>query len=204
MFCKNCGSKLDEQAKFCSSCGTAVSVDGGAPRVKAQEAKLMLSTKPVFVPLVVLLTIVPLQLFFTVWAGLFFGGFAKMGMEFFKIVTPDWVPFVLCGSIVFFGFPFVFYLVKKITYMRTTYNFYSDRLEYSEGFWTSENKVIKYKNVTEINLRNGIMQKMFNLGTIILSTPATGGVRGRAISGIKLADLKNSEAIYNELLKILD
>ena len=35
MFCKNCGAKIDDTAKFCPSCGTAIDVAPAAPAAPA-------------------------------------------------------------------------------------------------------------------------------------------------------------------------
>ena len=85
------------------------------------------------------------------------------------------------------------YYVKKKTYAKTEYKFCPDRLEYAEGFWTLENKTIKYKNITEINLRRGIIQKRYGLGTIIFSTPASGN---QTKSGIRISDIDDPEELY--------
>lgn len=70
-------------------------------------------------------------------------------------------------------------------------------MEYTDDFWTTEKKIIKYKNVTEANLRVGILQKRFGLGTIILSTPGSGGsIR----SGILIRNTQNSQEITIKFL----
>jgi hypothetical protein len=58
--------------------------------------------------------------------------------------------------------------------------------------------------VTEANLRRGVIQKNYGLGTIILSTPATGYQQGRARSGIRIADIQNSDYVYNKILGLID
>jgi len=121
-----------------------------------------------------------------------------------ELGIPKWFPFVFFGALAFFGIPLLTYYAKKRTYEKTEYKFYSDRLEFAEGFWTVENKTVKFKNVTEANLRKGVIQKNYGLGTIILSTPATGFQQGRARSGIRIADIENPDHVYNKILKLID
>jgi len=103
-----------------------------------------------------------------------------------------------------FGIPFIAYTAKKKTYAKTEYHFYADRLEYAEGFWTAENKSIKYKNIIEANLRKGVIQKRYGLGSIYLSTPATGMQQGRSCSGIMIRDIEHTQDIYEKLKELID
>jgi len=148
--------------------------------------------------------VIPIQLFMTVWAGLFFGGFSMFLVKFLGLNLPNWFTFVFFGALAFFGVPFLAYYAKKRTYEKTVYKFFPDRFEYTEGFWTTENKTIKYKNITEVNMRKGVIQKKYDLGTIVLSTPAIGVQRGRAQSGIRISDIQDSENIYKKVLKLVD
>jgi hypothetical protein len=52
-------------------------------------------------------------------------------------------------------------------------------------------------------MRKGIIQKKYGLGTIILSTPATGIQRGRARSGIMILDIENTEEIYKKVQNLI-
>ena len=38
-FCKNCGAKIDETAKFCPSCGTSISIVEDKPRIRYRSDK---------------------------------------------------------------------------------------------------------------------------------------------------------------------
>ena len=107
------------------------------------------------------------------------------------------------GALAFFGIPILVYFVKKKTYAKTKYLLYPDRLEYAEGFWTAENKTIKFKNITEANMRTGVIQKKYGLGSILLSTPATGIQQGTAKSGIRILDVENTKKIYDKILELI-
>jgi membrane protein YdbS with pleckstrin-like domain len=133
-----------------------------------------LSVKPVFVGWITLLVQLPLQLFFTAWAALFFGGIITSTGLFPK---GSWSVFYVIGAAVFFGTPIVAYVGKKLNYSRTEYRFYSDRLEFDEGFFSINRKVIKFRDVKETTLRKGILQRTCGLGSIYLATLATGSTR---------------------------
>jgi membrane protein YdbS with pleckstrin-like domain len=204
MFCKECGTKISDDAKFCSSCGTSTSPIQTEKKSTYDSGLPLITTRPVFIPWVAVASVIPIQIFMTIWAGGFFGGFSLFGIEALGLNIPSWLPFVFFASLAFFGIPWLTYYAKKRTYEKTEYKFFSDRLEFAEGFWTIENKTVKYKNVTEANLRKGVIQKNYGLGTIILSTPATGSQQGRARSGIRIADIENADSIYTKILELID
>jgi len=201
MFCKECGNQIEDDAKFCSKCGSSTS--SISKTLEADTSVPIITARPVFIPWVTIVSVLPIQLFMTVWAGGFFGGFGMFGAKAIGLNLPPWFTFVFFGALAFFGIPFLAYFTKKKTYTKTEYLFYADRLEYAEGFWTAENKTIKYKNITEANLRKGIIQKKYGLGTIILSTPATGIQQGRARSGIRISDIEHADEIYNKVLELI-
>src|SRR5215213_11966575 len=97
-----------------------------------------LTVRPVFVGWITLLMQIPLQLFFTVWCGGFFGG---MGTSFGLFPKNSWSASYVIGAIAFFAIPIVAYVGKKLNYSRTEYRFYSDRLEFDEGFFSINKKV---------------------------------------------------------------
>lgn len=202
MRCDSCGAKVMEGASFCPSCG--------APLV-AKERKWESGTtplmviKPKFIPFLVFFSVLPLQLFFTVWGAGFFGGFSMFAIQALKLSLPRWLPFVFFGALFFFGIPLVVYFVKKRTYRKTEYRFYDSHLEYYEGFFNIEEKSIPYNRITEVGLRKGILQRMYGLGTIILATPATAvsaSTSGR--SGIKIADIENPDETYYKVKELIE
>ncbi len=207
MFCTECGHGVEESEKFCSNCGTSTLRKGRTSSGKAPPSvdlnTPVITARPIFIPWVTVASVLPIQIFMTVWAGGFFGGFGLLLIEALGLNLPQWFPFLFCSAAAFFGIPYMAYFTKKKTYSATSYNFYPDRLEYSEGFWTIENKIIKYRNITEINLRKGVAQKKYGLGTIVLSTPATSIQQGRHTSGIRISDISNAEEIYMKVQDLI-
>ena len=203
MFCKKCGNEIEVDEKFCSQCGARSPSKNRSKGFSVDKKTPLLTAEPVFHPLVAIISIIPIQLFMTVWAGGFFGGFGLFGVQALDINIPPWFTFVFFGALAFFGIPILVFFVKKKTYAKTKYLFFADRLEYAEGFWTLENKTIKYKNITEANMRRGVVQKMYGLGTILLATPATGMQQGTSKSGIRILDIENTKKIYDKILDLI-
>lgn len=189
MFCSKCGKEMADDAKFCASCGASVCGTQASRVEEPDTGEPLLVLRPRFIGWVTALSVLPIQLFMTVWGAGFFGGFGMFAVRGLGLPLPPWFTFVLFGSLFFFGIPFVAYNAKKRTYAKTEYRFYRDRLEYAEGFWTAENKTIRFNKVTETALRRGVIQRKYGLGTIFLSTPATGFQHGKTYSGIRICDI---------------
>jgi uncharacterized membrane protein YdbT with pleckstrin-like domain len=179
-------------------------------RLGEGEVEMNFSLKPVFVGWIALLVQLPFQLFLTVWAGGFFGGFSSS-------IFPkgDWTPFLFFGGVAFLGIPLVSYVGKKLNYQRTEYRFYGDRLEFEEGFFSRNHKVVKYRDVKEVTVREGILQRTMGLGTVYLATLATGsgprnnpffslGFGNVSASGIAVRDVQKPVEIYDKIRKLVD
>ncbi len=201
MYCQKCGKEVGAEAKFCPNCGAKISSVGFA--VKESDTPIFV-LKPVFVPSVTIFSLLPLQIFFTIWGGMFFGGFGMFAVKALGIDLPIWSTFVFFGCLFFFGIPIIGYLSKKKNYEKTEYRFYNTKLEYYEGFFNVEEKTISYKNITEVYLRKGIFQRQYGLGTIVLSTPATEyASRGQWRSGIMIENIKNPDEAYRKIKELV-
>jgi membrane protein YdbS with pleckstrin-like domain len=176
---------------------------------------MIFSVRPVFIGWITLLYQLPLQLFFTIWAGGFLGGMLR---SFHFASGNSWAPFVFFRALAFFGIPLVAYVGKKLNYSRTEYRFFPEKLEFEEGFFTINQKVIKFKDVREVTLRKGIFQRMYGLGSIYLATLATGSSPGYAgynvfgalgfgnisASGVTVRDIQNPDEIFAKVRSMVD
>lgn len=155
--------------------------------------------KPVFVGWIALAAQAPIQLFFTLWVGGFFGGmFGK---------TPE--SYAICGLVGFVLVPLICYYGKKLNYDNTEYVITPDSIEMKEGFFTVQNKSVNLCEVTEVSIRKGILQRQCNLGSVYLATKATGahnnspynslGFSSVSGSGITIRDIENADELYGEL-----
>jgi uncharacterized membrane protein YdbT with pleckstrin-like domain len=168
------------------------------------------SLKPIFIGWIALLVQLPFQLFFTFWSGGFFGGMSSTFLGFHSRT-----PFIIFGALAFVAVPAVAYFGKKLNYMRTEYRFYEDRLEFEEGFFTLNKKVIKFRDIKEVTLRRGILQRIYSLGTIYLATLATGstsnmnpfvalGFGNVSASGVSVRDIADPDAVFDKVRTIVD
>jgi membrane protein YdbS with pleckstrin-like domain len=168
------------------------------------------SLRPVFIGWIAFLVQLPFQLFFTVWSGGFFGGMlgSLAGMH-------GRAPFVFFGALGFIAVPIVAYFGKKLNCARTEYNLFSDRLEFEEGFFSINRKVIKFRDVEEITLRKGPLQRIYGLGTVYIATLATGisssynpfgaiGFGNVSASGVSVRDIPNPDDAYDRVKKLFD
>lgn len=213
MLCRICGKKLDSDDAFCSGCGTRITAADGSTdsnlnqkndRPDLSGKNPILSIQPVFKSSLVLMTIFPFQLFISIWGALFFSGIFTPFTMTKEQTGPDMRIQIMIGLILFVTIPAVYYFITKKNYSKSWYRFYADKLEFYEGFFIIQEKTIKYANITELNLRRGFLQRYFKLGTIIISTPATGYTRGRAMSGIKIRDIAEPEMIYRQVRELVD
>jgi len=165
--------------------------------------------QPVFVGWITLLAQLPLQLFFTLWASLFFGGLTQ------AFIPGSRAPFIFFGAVAFFGIPIAAYFGKKLNYGRTEYRFFTDRLEFEEGFFSINEKVIKFRDVKEVTLRKGFLQRFYDLGTIYLATLATGsspsfrpfnalGFGNVSGSGISVRDIQSPDESFDKVKQLVD
>ncbi|HZC56682.1 MAG TPA: PH domain-containing protein [Xanthobacteraceae bacterium] len=174
--------------------------------------RLIFSVKPVFIGWITLLVQLPLQLFFTFWAGGFFGAMI-LSLQLFP--KDSRAPFVFFGLLAFFGIPAVAYIGKKLNYARTEYRFFDDHLEFEEGFFSINKKVIKFRDVKEVTLRKGVLQRIYGLGTIYLATLATGSTRGAnpflalgfgnvSASGVSVRDIADPDQAFDKIRGMID
>ena len=168
---------------------------------------MLFSLRPVFISWIAFLMQLPFQIFLTVWAGGFFGGLtAVFGGRY---------TFLIFGAIAFVTVPAIAYFGKKLNYSRTEYRFYDDRLEFDEGFFNINKKVIKYRDVKEVTLRKGFLQRFYNLGTIYLATLATGsapqnnvffglGFGNVSASGIGVRDIADPDGTFEKIKAMVE
>jgi uncharacterized membrane protein YdbT with pleckstrin-like domain len=171
-----------------------------------------LSLRPVFIGWITLVIQLPLQLFLSFWIGDFFGTMLLITGLFWE---HQQIPFVICGGIAFIAIPLVAYFGKKLNYSRTEYRFYDDHLEFEEGFFSLNRKVIRYKDIRETTVHKGIFQRLYGLGSIYLATLATGSVRGPNVfsalgfgnvtaSGVIIRDVRSPDEVYDKIRALID
>lgn len=165
-----------------------------------ETQKPLKTLKPVFLTAVVLLAHIPLYINATLVGGGVLGAISFLVLLWQGLSYPVWYPFVGFGCLFLLGTPLAVYFIGKRTYDKTDYQFYQHHLAYCEGFWTLEHKSIQYRNITEVYLRQSIVQRLYGVGTLYLSVPAMGG---RGFGGVIIADVRYPDQIYQEIQSII-
>ena len=126
-----------------------------------------------------------------------------------------WPGFIAFGAFGFFVVaPLGVYAVNKMSYARTEYRFYADRLEFEEGFFVVKKKTILFRDVDEVTLQKSVSQRICRLGTINLSTAASEmvnpspfakfGFTGAAASGAIVQDIPDPDEAFAAIEKMVD
>lgn len=93
---------------------------------------------------------------------------------------------------------FTILLLRKISYEEVEYRFYKDRIEYVDGFLVKNKKMIKYENIIDISQTRGVLfDRLFNLGTIQISTAGTS-----IITGLYMYYIENPDYVYDWIVKV--
>lgn len=200
MYCYNCGNELGTEVPYCPSCG-ARQLD--APEGGSARDTLVL-IKPFFTPLNIFVSVIPLQLFFTLWGTVVFGIAGFFVIQYLELSIDPWTVALVFGCLFFIFTPVIAMYVLTQRYARAEYRFLSDRLDYREGFYSTEEKSIGYEHIIEVNLVRGFWKRLFNLGTIVLSTTTTGNTVGLSRSGIRIPDIQTPQAVYHSIKRVID
>ena len=156
--------------------------------------------KPVFLPWVTLLSVLPKQIMMTLLGGGLLGIPGYFVVKELLLNVPGWFPFVFFGAIFFLLVPMMVYLQKKKKNERIEYRFYTRELEYYDGLSPEEKKTLLYTDLIGVTLRQGIFQKKHGVGTLVLLTLATGDSRKDiAGSGIHIVDIPNPNEVYTQI-----
>ena len=99
----------------------------------------------------------------------------------------------------FFVILFIAFLFKRASLRKTEYKFYSNRVEYYEGFLVKNRKTINYDRITNIGQRKGIIEGWYGLGTIFIDT-AGSSPKGHELS---ISYLENPDRVYDWITKVI-
>ncbi|MGR5287127.1 PH domain-containing protein [Vibrio maritimus] len=198
MFCTNCGNRLSEADNFCSSCGKQVTTKAPIQRSEIEKeneipidldlSPPVIIAKPVFVPDSFLASRIPAIIFVTIVLFVLFFSIIPRSGDVGSAIGSTFI-FALIAAVGLIYYP------SQNAYKKKEFKFYHDGLEYTDGFWNFESKVIKYKNVTNLSFTQGVLQKKHDLGTISIATS----------SGYTyLPDVKHPDAVYRTVQELID
>jgi uncharacterized membrane protein YdbT with pleckstrin-like domain len=132
-----------------------------------KEIKLIKTVKP---------NVMVATLFITVFVSLF----ASPIIKYYVLVL---IPFVIIFSI--------------FVYKRRRYDFYTDRLEYYDGFLTFHKVTVPLERITNIDLMSTMTDRIFGVSTINIETA------GSNLSEIIINYVNDGERIVSELKEVL-
>ncbi len=190
MFCEKCGTKLPDDAAFCTNCGASISGEVKKSEEKISDKEVQLQIKPTYKTGYMILPYIAMMLIFVVCMGLpMFAVSAGAGM----VMSIGIIAVIL----VIFG---ISYLFTKKQYNSYQYDFYKTKVIYKDSFLNVSEKEVKYKYIREVTMRQTIFQRMFNIGTIILFTNAETGVG----NGISIINVENVQEEYKKIKEVID
>lgn len=213
MYCKKCGQELSTGAKFCTGCGSVVesqyeaSVEIESKQV-VEDNNIRYELMPKFNWGYKILTdglriaIMTYIVFLYFTDGNIEEVFTQNGLQQLLFLVPVTV----------IVFPILKLLFESMQYKKMYYNFYNTKVEYIDGFLNKTEKELKYRYIREIVMSEGIIERMFGIGTIKIYTNASSNINtGNNYShmsgngnGIVIHCLTNVKEKYQEIKKIVD
>ena len=190
MFCQKCGTKLPDDAAFCTNCGASMSGEVKKTEEKVADKEVQLQVKPTYKTGYMILPYIATIVIFIIC----------MGLPMFAISVGAGMTIslgIIVVMLVIFG---ISYLFTKKQYKCYQYDFYKTKVTYKDSFLNVSEKEVKYKFIREVTMRQTIFQRMFNIGTIILFTNAESGLG----NGISIVNVENVQEIYKKIKSTID
>jgi hypothetical protein len=92
-------------------------------RLERELRDMQFSLKPVFIGWLTIVALIPLQLFFTLWSAIFFGGLTS-----FAFRNASSYSLAFFGALAFFGLPLIVYVGKRLNLAPTNAGHRDDRI----------------------------------------------------------------------------
>lgn len=202
MFCKNCGTELSQDVKFCPNCGKAIN-QLSTDQAKTTDDTLQFQLKPTFKLgykfcsnglLALLYAIIFLFILGEEYIFTFIMYYPIFGIILFAIIL-----FVISIKLFF----------EYLQYQKLEYNFYNSKIEYKDGFLNIEEKELKYKYIREVTMKQNILERLFGIGTIHIFTNATSGMQTnyysrKNMNGIHIHCVENVQDNFKKIRTIID
>lgn len=203
MFCKNCGTEMNDTARFCPKCGYDRIGEIQQNKKITEDNVVRFQLKPTFSHSYKFLS--------ALWSAIvwmFFISVCIIRLPALWIMYP--VSFLI--TLVIVG---IYIAVKMIIgmkqYNNLEYNFYATKVEYVDGFLNKEEKELKYKYIREVTMTQNILERLCAIGTIRIFTSASSGDYGnnghnsmKGNNGIYIHCVKNVQEQYRAIKQIID
>lgn len=106
-------------------------------------------------------------------------------------------------SVLVIGFLFlviILYFVRK-NYQATSYRIYNDKVEFAEGFINYKFTSVKFKDIKEIHMTQGILQRLAGVGSVVIYTSSNTGYQN---TGVRMIDIENVSNTYKILKQLYE
>ncbi len=108
---------------------------------------------------------------------------------------------VMLIVLILFIIKLLFHIVAQIIqYKNISYNFYDSYLEYKDSFLNQQTKVLKYKNITEIEVIRNVWERINGLGIIVVYTSAEKNKK----NGLVIYGIKNTQEVYKKIQEFIN
>ena len=152
-------------------------------------------------PVLIIWLVIARNFIFQINATFVGGAFGGIAIFIHRIIQGNPVfsvePFLYSALFFFIAVPITAVFIHARTYDMTRYVFYHDHLEYYEGFWQVDRKIVNYRSITEVDLQQTMVQRIYHLGTVRVLIPSLNGKN----TGIAIADIKTPDKVYEFLQK---
>ena len=110
---------------------------------------------------------------------------------------------------ILFIFMIIYYFLEKEQFKKIKYDFYSYKYIYTNDFCGKYIKEIKYKDIEDVFVKQNIIQKILNVGTIKMITKISRLVKTkRGINIVKdnvsINSIENAQKEYEKIIEIVD
>lgn len=190
MFCEKCGTQLPDTAKFCTNCGTNITGNIKNPEQNIEDTNIQLLVKPTFSFGYIVLPSLIAYSILTIICALIFSTISPTVGGVITLI-------VFLTLALTLGIKAAF---NKKQYASCSYNFYKTKVVYKDSFLNVSEKEVKYKYIREVTMQKTFIQRLFNLGNIILFTNAETGYD----NGIHIMNVKDSDNIYRQIKEIIN
>ncbi len=187
MYCEKCGTKLQDDAEFCSNCGTSTAIIDDGNYFKEN---LKLSVTPTYKFLYSILPYIPM---YAIFSSLIF-------MMLYLINFKASIIALIIGIACFLIVLFVKSSFDKRQYVNLCYDFYETRVICKDNFFNTFEKEVEYRYIKEVYMHQTFTQSLFNLGNIVLYTNAANGYD----NGINIINVENVEDVYKKIKLIIE
>lgn len=203
MFCKNCGTEMNDTDKFCLRCGYARIGEQTQKSEIIEDNRIRFQLKPKFEILYQLLSNIGYAFLYMFCICCLITNLYKLWFEYPStlLITVVIMVIYVIGKMIF----------GKMQYDDLEYNFYATKVEYKDGFINKEEKELKYKYVREVTMSQNILERFCGIGTIkIFTSASSGGDSGRnhgsmnGRNGLYIHCVGNVQEQYRIIKEIID